>query len=894
MPIRCSPDEERPTHHLAITDKEGRQMGLVMCNERGKPSKFGIKRSRLQSTSLKISEGNPKYSDFELPFTPIAQESWDGGRGQEQFEKDVTKFFDSYRMNTRYQSKAFLGGLERLTTGSGLRSQQFNLPGNVRWHSLLTGARKYLAIRFQANGAWTSRRFDVILKKHGTPGTFTYRLLADSTGNPGSALYTKTFAATDIPDTLGVIKSWTDPTGYTLVNGTYYWVEVYGASTDNDSNHWRVAVNDAVGTTKESANGSSWAASAVDLYYRLGAMGTEDTPYLPFFYEYKGAEYLVYNQQSGAPKLFLNGDRGAADSNSGALGTLVDATKAWATNQWAGCTVWITEGPGSLETVPFRTIVSNTGTALTLDTPWVITHTTTTEYAILGADTWTEITGHGLAQPVRAILVINQVVYYAMGDGTGDPNIRRHREYNNAGTWTASDWADDSTNKATFLTRVNDATNGLTIWRATNTDVKIASAPPVTWGTSLTFTDKGQVGDVEERITAITEYIDPDSGAKVLWVIKTGSVYVRKGTLMDKIPLDEMRAVMNPLNGKAVLTHNVYLYFSMLFSVERFFNNVLDDVGPVQGRGLPVARRGPISCMVGYPGRWFASIDAGATGYSSILGNNGSGWHEEYRSTIQGLSITNMRIQVVPGPAPDRLWFNLGPDVYWLPLPTNTIDPTQDALYPYAWEGSLELSRVYVGLQNLKKLFDSIELGADNLVADGQWIEVDYKLDDEANPWLPIAELFETSPNQEEPFSQTEDVRARWIMVRLRLNTSSRLLTPILRLVILNAVSRIPIRYGWAPNVRLRDHDKDLCGEPDDFVLAQDKLDLLDEWAEGLEPLTLSSILTPFHGKRVFLEGPEIAPFERTDDTETLEGWLASVPMNQVQTRAQTLADQQQ
>lgn len=890
MSIRCDPDEPRPTHHLALIDKSGRQLGLIMCDGSGKPSKFGIKRSRLQSTSLKISEGNPKYSDFELPFTSIPQETWEGGRGQEAFEKDVSKFFDSYRMNTRYPGKAFLGGLEKLTYCAAMRNQNFILPGSVRWISVLPNSHHKVAVRFQANAAYAAKRYDIILKRYGTPGNAAVTLWSDNSGNPNAVLLTKTITAASIPDTIGQDYSFVDATGYTLVNGTYYWIGFEGGDTDSDTDHWRIGTNNAVGTTKEYTG--SWGSVAFDLYYRVGATGVEDSAYFPLFYEYKGAEYAIYNQPTGAPKLFINGERGAADDNSGDKTYLYDATKSWTTNQWAGCTVWITEGPGTLEDSPYRTILSNSGTALEVDGDWKITHTTATEYVIIGADTWAEMTGHGIAQPVRSILVINQVVYFALGDATADPYIRRHREYDNAGAWTSSDWADDGTNKATLLTRVNDATNGLTIWRATNTDVKIASAPPVTWGTNLTFTDKGVVGDLEERITGICEYIDPDSGAKVLWVFKTGSIYVRKGTLMDKIPLEEMRAVMNTQNGKALLTHNVYLFFSLLFSVERFYNNVIDDVGPVAGRGLPVLRRGPISCMVGYPGRWFASIDAGATGYSSILGNNGSGWHDEFRSTILGLRITHMRIQVVPGPQPDRIWFNLGPDVYWLPLPTNTIDPTQDAVYPYAWEGALEMSRVYVGLQNLTKLYDSVEIGADNLSeANGQWIEVDYKLDDEASAWAPIDTLFKTSPNQEEPLSETEDVRGKWIMLRARLNTSNRLLTPILRLAILNAVSRVPIRYGWAPTIRLRDQDRDLTGEPEDMPTVEGKLALLDEWAEGLEPLTLSSIFSPFHGKRVFLEGPELSPFYREDNPAHLEGWLVSLPMNQVQTRAQVQAE---
>ena len=91
---------------------------------------------------------------------------------------------------------------------------------------------------------------------------------------------------------------------------------------------------------------------------------------------------------------FLNGDWGTADANTGALGTLEDGTRtggsAWTTNEWAGCVVKITAGPGSEETQNWRTISANDGNTLTISPDWEIEHTTSTNYVILGSNKWTE------------------------------------------------------------------------------------------------------------------------------------------------------------------------------------------------------------------------------------------------------------------------------------------------------------------------------------------------------------------------------------------------------------------------------------------------------------------------------------------------------------------------
>lgn len=75
--------------------------------------------------------------------------------------------------------------------------------------------------------------------------------------------------------------------------------------------------------------------------------------------------------------MILGFDAGTA--TSGAASTLTDSTKAWATNRWTNYAVRILAGTGRGQ---IRQIVSNTGTALTIQGTWATNPDSTSVYAI--------------------------------------------------------------------------------------------------------------------------------------------------------------------------------------------------------------------------------------------------------------------------------------------------------------------------------------------------------------------------------------------------------------------------------------------------------------------------------------------------------------------------------
>jgi len=875
--IRVGPNETRPTHDISLSDGTD-TIGLIISDSKGQRRPKSIQRRPIPRTAMKTTSGNQGYSDFEPPWSPIAQDDWSGGRGMLDFDDDITRYYDGWRANTMF-GEIFLGGQDTYTTGT--RNQDFNLPGSVRWISMLTGNLKYLAAKFSASASYNSEYIYLWIKRKGTPdSTLTIEICSDSGGDPDTVLQSQTVSTTTIDDVVSQFYRF-DITTQALTSGTSYWIKVYSNATSEDDNCWMVAVNDNAGDTKQSGNNTIWSASAVDMYYRIT---DADAGYKPKLFSYKRMMYAVMNT-GGTPELYYNGDRGVADSNSGALSTLVDATKSWVADEWIGSVVVIIGGPGSTEEQPWRVITGNTATALTVDSDWIIAHTTNTEYVIVSSGKWTLIASatHGLTGNVSDVLVVNEICYICQGD---DINMRRMRWYNNSGTATY-EYAADGTNKAVFMSTVRSS-EGLVIWKANNKDatgnISVALEDTIAaWGTNLTFAAAITFKDDWGKINSIVEYGDEN---KNLWVMREGSVFkMTKDSvgayITDEIPLREMHNAQEYTNGLSSISHNVYLYFSFLNGMERYYSTVLDDVGPNRDDGLPSNRQGIVRKIAGYPGRLYLAIDAGSSGYSSVLGNStgasdGSGYCEVYRAPVIGQQIRDIRFQTIPGATLDRLWITVGDDIIWIPFPSGEINPTNDSNMRWVHESTITFGYMYAGLYDIYKFYHSLKLFTENLDDDADiTIKADYQVDEDTD-WTTLPSDFDTSPIQESQLKETYGENGKRLRIRLRLMTADNTVTPIVKAIVLENVSRVPIKFAYGFAYRTMDNDTTLLDEPDEHN-AEDKLDLLDKWASELTPLVMHSNHKRYDNKNVFID-----PSENVPSFETEEGYIGQLSVMEI------------
>jgi hypothetical protein len=865
-PIVVNPTTARATHHVSLVDEDGHTLGLIAVDGRGNANPEGITRSPIDRTALKTTSGNTTYNDQIQPWSPIVQENWAGGRGLLDFEKDTTRYYDGYQANTIF-GEIYLGPQEKFSTGIRLTTN--NAPGSVRWVSLIPGPQQRLAVLFTPDANVTAENIMLWLKRKGTPAAdLTIKLSTTTGGHPDTDLATITITTTDIDDVIS--RKWRALfSGQALVNGTYYWIQTYSTTGDED-NHWLVGCLDAAGNTKESQDGATWTASLVDIYYRI--MDAESDYQIKFF-QYKGAQYAIQQQDTGAPKLFINGDRGAADSNSGDLTYLNDATKTWIPNEWNGCTVKVTEGPGMDEDTNYRPIGSNGDKALPVTPDWKVPHTTTTAYVILGSLKWTEIAGHGLTGPVTDILIVNGIVYFAQGDAI---YMRRMREYNNAGTWTR-EFLPDGTNYAFKLTAVRDETNGLEIWRAQNVDatsiVSLSKAPVIAWaGTGgLVFGTVIPLVDDNGKICRITEYGDT---TKQLWIIREGIWgNITTGGKYDELELKEIRALADSSNGRLVLRHNVYLYSNLGGRLERYYDRNLQDVGPNRDEGLPLDRQGILSCGVGLPGMIMIGIDGGLDNFSSIVinGAGDGGYCEIYRSPMKGDRIWDMQYQVIPGTQLDYVWVAVGKDIICIPW---SIDRPRDNVNYFTNESVVISGYAYAGMKDIYKFVHAMKIFAEGMEPDVCWVEADYQVEEET-AWTPLPDVFDGIAD-EVLMTNKIGVNGKRIRTRLRLQTSNNRRSPRINSVILDCISRSGIKYSFNFNYRVLDDDVNLQGDHDPMTAAE-KQDLLDYWAMNLTPLKMNCIHRQYHDKTVFIN-----PSPSTPQAEFTEKYVQALSVIQI------------
>lgn len=854
--VIVSPDQVRRTHHISLSDGQ-KTLGFIAVNSRGDADPFSITRAPVNRTALKTTSGSQTYSDFEPPWSPVAQEDWSGGCGILDFDDNITRFWDSNRVNTTFAKKMFLGPQETYT--AGLRNQVNNLPGNVTWLALKPGNRQHLAALFTANANFDAANLYVFVRRVGAPAAdLTVELCSSSGGEPDTVLQTATVTTTIVDDTDARFYK-AAISAQSLNSGTLYWVKVYSAD-GTDQDHWEVGVKNASGASKESSDGTVWSASGVDLYYRV--TDADSTKY-PILFRYLYGQYLILNGDSGAPSLYINGDRGVADANTGALTTLIDATKSWTNDEWVGAVVYIFKGKGADERQPWRTITGNNGTTLTVDNAWKIEHNTTSEYVIINSNKWTAIASgtHQLTAPVTDICIVNNYCYLCQGD---DVNIKRWRAYNNSGTFT-NEFVDDSTNKAVFLEATRESDSVLYLWRANNKDANgdisvSRAASPTSWA-NLSFGTAIPLRDQLGKITQLQEY------DQKCWVMREGSVFAAAGTKVDEINLREIHTLMESTNGAAVTVQNVYLFFNLGAGIERYYSSSMDDVGPNRDDGLPTEKQGVVSSLLAYPGRYMAAIDGGSNGYSSVMMHNGTGWHNIYVAPAAGLRILSIDFQPVHSTIPDRLWVCVGSDVIWLPFPSLTLDPTKDSNYKFTHYGNFTSGWIYVGMVDAFKFFKSLKLFAENLSDDGQIVKAEYQIDDETT-WIPLEADFDTSPVHEINLKEKFGVEGKRLRFRLHLFTNDNSKTPLIKTTVVENISQVAVKYSYGFMYRVADKDMNLVGEPTE-VSAEDFQNTIDEWAANLTPLVQRAWRKRFDNKTVFIDPTQSSPIR-----ENSEGYI--------------------
>lgn len=265
--VFVEPGAKAVSHDIALIRGEEKR-GLIL--------KGRVQEDNLSPSTIFKSAPQQRFGDYDPSFSEIQQDTWVGGVNQEEFHDDSSRYRYGRYLWSLTPGRLFNAPIWRWADGD-YRDYNMYQPGDATGVTFLPliDAKRYLAQSFvvaaQDVTNYAADKAYILLRRRGTPGTLTVELWTDSGGDPDAIIATITASATTttVPDTISrwLAFDWTGTT--TLTHGSTYHIVVYGASTDDEVNHWEVGVDDDTASAKSSAAGSSWATVSAKMYYRV-------------------------------------------------------------------------------------------------------------------------------------------------------------------------------------------------------------------------------------------------------------------------------------------------------------------------------------------------------------------------------------------------------------------------------------------------------------------------------------------------------------------------------------------------------------------------------------------------------------------------------------------------
>lgn len=404
----------KPDKHISLT-KGGVTVSFNLCNAQGIQDPLAIRQEQNPALGIKMHQGGTKHSDYVPPYATLEQRDWSGGRGLDDMDLDESRYFDSKAAHTWNEGKILMG--PQYKYGKGYRNSDTNMwdaeTGDYAYLSMY-GTTKGFSASFTADASYNAARISVVLVKYGSPGEATIAIRSDAAGVPDTLVSatTATLSEEGIPTQVTAVIDG----AITDTNVFHICVSNEGAAWDAD-NRYDVLAGTLSGCNRQTLD-DNWSTNTQGPYFRIT---DAHNPFKAFFFQYAEVPHVVvdYEDKTIAPKIFINGDMGRLTTAAGTgSGYLQDSTKSWVTDQWVGAKVIIYSGTGSGDATRYRTIISNTATALMFKFPWDQPLDTSSVYCIIDTDIWQEITGHNLRahHPITDAISVGSLAYIARGD----------------------------------------------------------------------------------------------------------------------------------------------------------------------------------------------------------------------------------------------------------------------------------------------------------------------------------------------------------------------------------------------------------------------------------------------------------------------------------------------
>jgi len=865
--IVCSPDAKSYTHHIKLVDSDGNAVGLNIADPNGSPDIRSFRREPYPKNTLDVNTGAGQWNKRRPPYGQISKSDWSAGFGMVDGEKDSTRYMWGSGVWTISGNMVSLAPTwwHAINAWPTTISNQ-PTPASTVTKVNLTGANRYMAVKFTPAANLSIVGIRVTVRSTENMGAWSIAIFTDTAGSPGSNVSTTAITYHTASEHEQEAYCVT-----TLTASTPYWLIVIApnyASTNDEATFSLNTLANAAFSVKESADGSTWGASASSPF-QFSLCTTTDI-WEAKLLKYQWGMYYWCTQWDGTTKLFINGDRGCCGVNTGALTTLIDATKSWTVNQWAGYYVRIYGGPGSGE---WRKISSNTATTLTLQSAWLTEHTINSTYVIIGSPYWTELTGHGLSFVEHSTVSKEGFIYFARGDTRC---IRRMREYRNEGVWTR-EYSDDTTTPAadigsSRLLAANDQEKGAVIWNARNAgygDLRRAVSPA--WGTNLAWETGIKVAGLEQDINGLAE------ADQKIYVLKMDAVWVISPEGKPAKIID-WPFIWDRGSGKNPCLYSPYIVFPVRNGLVRLYGQLMEDFGPNRDDGLPrkyigscadlMPLNGMGALLAGYDGGSWPRTGSMAPASSGIYAHRNGGWHP-IADFGHGQGLYSLGWQDIDNRT--YILWALGRDgLYYMPHPGEW-DYRKDAQFTpkFCNDGYIICGRMNAGTNTLDKWWSQISIYGKDLHADYTDVMVYYRTTEpdpdstidyypntinalNASEWIYAGKC---TAGTESTIPLQLESREIWFMLVLR--TSNRAYTPIVYALSVDYLARMDDADSWVVPCATSDAQYDNVGKRS-ARSSKVALAVLDKWAREIEPLTMYSLWDHSNNVKVILQRPRV------------------------------------
>ena len=429
---------------------------LIPCDTAGNFSWTGAVRAPLQRNAMQTTTTNNQYSDMEKPWISVPQEDWTGGRANEIFTKDTTRYEDGKRCQAGFNSVIYNAPLDYYSTG--FRKAITNCPGSMHWEAVRSKVFVTTITNVPAGGLNGGELY-IHIRRSGMPLAGLHVDLLDGLSENATVLASHTYGTDQITDTLCEFRKF-EFSGQ-LEENHHYYLMVWCNGGDQED-HWEIGMKKTTSRLSFTSTKkySDYEVFNHEIYYRIAEKQSVPGKRAIFF-TYQQLQFMVYQNPTNSPSLWMNGDIGKVTAFTRT--SLTDSTKNWTSNCYAGCMVGLVYGVGVQGQISvWRKISSNTKNTLTLeDGEWNNDPAAGSVYVIVDTPIWKQVTGHNFTNVIKDVHVIRDAVYFCQGDYN---DIRKMRWHDGAFEWQTLTGV-----KASFIQSVRDS-SGMMLWIGHNDD----------------------------------------------------------------------------------------------------------------------------------------------------------------------------------------------------------------------------------------------------------------------------------------------------------------------------------------------------------------------------------------------------------------------------------------